>query len=85
MSNISKAALFIGGTLFGSVGFKLLSGRDAKKVYVHAAAAGLRAKDSIMETVTNVQENAADILAAAKDLNEAREARAAEEKAETEI
>ena len=29
-------------------------------------------KDSVMETVTTVQENAADILASAKDLNEAR-------------
>ena len=32
-------------------------------------------KDSLMETVTAVQENAADILAAAKDINEARAAK----------
>ena len=42
-------------------------------------AAGLRMKDSVMETVTTVQENAADILASAKDMNEARAALEAEE------
>ena len=81
MRMYTKLACFVGGTLFGSVGLKLLSSKDAKKVYVHAAAAGLRAKDSVMETVTAVQENAADILASARDLNEARAAREAEEAA----
>ncbi len=72
-------ALFAGGTLFGSVGLKLLCGRDAKKVYSHTTAAVLRAKDSVMRTVSNVQENAADILATAKDINEKRAADAEEE------
>jgi hypothetical protein len=31
-------------------------------------------KDSVMETVTTVQENAADILASAKDINDQRAA-----------
>ena len=75
------AAVFAGGVLFGSVGIKLLTSKDAKKAYIHATAAGLRMKDSVMETVTSVQENAADILASAKELNEAR---AAEESAEVE-
>ena len=79
MSLYNKLALFVGGTLFGSVGIKLLSSKDAKKVYVHATAAGLRMKDSVMETVTNVQENAADVLASAKELNEERAAKEAEE------
>ena len=47
-------------------------GRDAKKAYTHATAAALRMKESVMETVTTVQENAADILASAKDLNAQR-------------
>ena len=81
MSMYTKLACFVGGTLFGSAGLKLLSSKDAKKVYVHVAAAGLRAKDSVMETVTTVQENAADILASARDLNEARAAKEAEEAA----
>ncbi|BFJ85792.1 DUF6110 family protein [Ruthenibacterium sp. CLA-JM-H11] len=79
MSVYSKLACFVGGTLFGSFGIKLLSSKDAKKVYVHATAAGLRMKDSVMETVTNVQENAADVLASAKELNEERAAKEAEE------
>ena len=85
MSVYSKLACFVGGTLFGSFGIKLLSSKDAKKVYVHATAAGLRMKDSVMETVTNVQENAADILASAKDLNEERAAKEAEENAAAKV
>lgn len=81
MSVYTKLACFVGGALFGSFGIKLLSSKDAKKVYVHVAAAGLRMKDSVMETATTVQENAADILASAKDLNEARAAKEAEEAA----
>ena len=65
-------AVFVGGVLFGSAGLKLLSSRDAQKVYTHATAAALRMKESVMETVTTVQENAADILASAKDLNAQR-------------
>lgn len=72
--DIKKIALFAAGTLFGSAGFKLLSSKDAKKAYTHATAAALRMKDSVMQTVTCVQENAADILAAAQDINEARAA-----------
>lgn len=65
-------ALFAGGMLFGSAGFKLLSSKDAKKAYTHVTAAALRVKDSVMETVTTVQENAADVLASAKEINEQR-------------
>ena len=71
--NIYKGvALFAGGVLFGSAGFKLLSSKDAKKAYTHATAAALRMKEAVMETVTSVQENAADILASAKEINEQR-------------
>ena len=81
MSVYTKLACFVGGALFGSFGIKLLSSKDAKKMYVHVAAAGLRMKDSVMETATTIQENAADILASAKDLNEARAAKETEEAA----
>ena len=74
--DIKKIALFAAGTLFGSAGFKLLSSKDAKKAYVHVTAAGLRMKDSVMETVTAVQEQAGDILEDAKAINEARAAKA---------
>lgn len=72
MSIYEKIALFAGGTLFGSVGFKILSSKDARKVYTHTTAAVLRMKDCAMQTVTTVQENAADILADAEDINEQR-------------
>lgn len=69
-----KTAAFLGGALFGSAGIKLLTSRDAKKVYTHATAAVLRVKDYVMETATTVQENCGDILADAKNINEARAA-----------
>ena len=74
MKHYVRLACFVGGTLFGSAGVKLLTSKDAKKAYTHITAAGLRMKDSVMETVTCVQENAADILASAKDINETRAA-----------
>lgn len=85
MSIIPKIACFVGGTLFGSVGIKLLTSKDAKKAYVHVTAAGLRAKDCIMTTVDTVQENANDILASAQDLNEERAAREEAEREAAEI
>ena len=69
-----KIATFVGGALFGSIGIKLLTSKDAKKAYVHTTAAVLRAKDCVMETATAVQENCEDILAEAKSINEARAA-----------
>lgn len=72
MNAYKGLALFAGGVLFGSAGIKLLSSRDAKKAYTHATAAALRMKESVMETVTTVQENAADVLASAKEINEER-------------
>ena len=78
MNTNSKLACFVGGAVFGSLGLKLLTTKEAKNAYVQAAAAGLRIKDCVMETVTTVQENAADIVAEAKELNETREAKIAE-------
>lgn len=72
MKSYSKLIYFVSGVLFGSLGLKLLTSKDAKNAYVHATAAGLRAKDFVMQTVTSVQENAEDIVASAKDLNETR-------------
>ena len=72
-----KIAAFAGGVLFGTAGIKVLSSKDAKKVYTHTTAAVLRAKDSVMETVTTVRENAEDIYADAKAINEQRAQEAA--------
>lgn len=71
--------LFAAGVLFGTAGLKILGSKDAKKVYSHTTAAVLRAKDCVMQAVTNVRENAEDVYADAKDINEHRaEADAAE-------
>lgn len=85
MSFIPKLACFVGGTLFGSAGIKLLTSRDAKNAYVHATAAGLRIRDCVMTTVDTVQENANDILASAADLNTERAEKEAAEREAAEI
>ena len=69
---LKKLGLFAGGVLFGTAGVKILGSEDAKKFYVNCVAAGLRARDCVMTTATNIQENAEDILAEAKQINEAR-------------
>ena len=74
----AKLGLFAGGVLFGTAGIKILSSKDAKKCYTNATAAVLRAKDCVMEAVTNVRENCDDILNDAKDINAERTAADAE-------
>jgi len=69
---LGKWGLFIGGVLFGTAGIKILASKDAKKVYTHATAAVLRAKDCVMEVATNVKENCGDIYDDAKQINEDR-------------
>ena len=74
--NWAKIGLFAAGVLFGTAGIKVLSSKDAKKVYT---AAALRAKECVMTTVTTIKENANDILTDAKEINEQRAADAAAE------
>ena len=64
--------LFAAGLLVGTAGIKLLSSDDAKKAYAHTTAAALRVKDCVMRTVTAVRENAEDVYADAKEINERR-------------
>lgn len=78
---LKNLGVFAGGVLFGTAGVKVLSSKDAKKVYTNCTAAVLRAKDCVMKTATTVQENAEDIFAEAKQINEDR---AAEEAAQVE-
>lgn len=73
---MNKFGIFAGGFLFGTAGLKILASRDAKKVYVHTTAAALRAKDCVMATASTIKENADDILAEAKEINEKRAAEA---------
>ena len=71
---LKNLALFAGGVLFRTAGVKILSSKDVKKVYVEGTAAVLRARDCVMKTAETVQENAEDILAEAKQINERRAA-----------
>lgn len=77
--NGKTTGIFAAGVLFGTAGIKILSSKDAKKVYVHCTAAALRAKECVMKVATNIQENAEDIYAEAQLINEER---AADEKYE---
>ena len=74
MNTTGKIALFVGGTLFGSAGFKLLGSRDARSVYTHVTAAVLRCRDQVMRSVETVQEGCSDIVADARAINEERAA-----------
>ena len=75
---MKKIGMFAAGVLFGTAGLKVLGSKDACKVYAHTTAAALRAKDSVMTTVTAPREGAGDVYADAKAINERRaEAQAA--------
>lgn len=69
-----KLGMFAAGVLFGTAGIKILGSKDAKRVYAQTTAATIRAKESIMSTVTNIKENAGDVLADAKEINARRAA-----------
>jgi exonuclease I len=76
MKKVDKKAtgLFAAGVLFGTAGIKVLSSKDAKKAYTQVTAAALRAKECVMKVAANIQENAEDIYAGAKQINEERAA-----------
>lgn len=71
---LKRLGMFAAGTLFGTAGLRLLTSKDAKKVYAATTAAVIRAKNDVMKTVTNIREGVDDIYADAKDINARREA-----------
>ena len=83
--DIKKTGIFAAGVLFGTAGIKILSSKDAKKVYTQCTAAVLRAKECVMKVATNIQENAEDIYAEAQQINEDRAAKAEYEDAQEEV
>ena len=66
-----KLGVFAAGVAFGTAGIKVLSSKDAKKLYTNCTAAVLRAKECVLKTATKVQENAED-YAEAQQINEDR-------------
>ncbi len=77
--NWKKTGIFAAGVLFGTAGVKVLGSKDAKRVYINCVAAALRAKECVMKTAVTIQENAEDIYAEAKVINEERAAAVSEE------
>ena len=72
MSLYNKLALFVGGRAFSDrLELNCCPAKTLKKHMFTQQPQG----DYVMETVTTVQENASDILASAKDLNEERAAK----------
>ena len=71
--SFKKIGMFALGTLFGSVGIRILSSKDAKKFYTHCTAAVLRAQSDALAVVTTLQENCNDIYEEAKAINEERQ------------
>lgn len=67
------AGILAAGVALGSIGLKILTSRDARELYTRIIAAGLRAKEYTMDTVTNVQEHVEDMVEEAKFINRLRE------------
>lgn len=82
--DMKKTGIFAAGVLFGTAGIKILSSKDAKKVYTNCTAAVLRAKECVMKTANTIQENAEDIYEEAKIINQERAAEAEAEVCEDE-
>ncbi len=65
MTDFDKIGIFAAGMWFGAEGIKLLSCKEAKKVYDYWTAEALRAKDYI-------KENAGEVYEEAKQINKKR-------------
>ena len=80
---LKNVAVFAGGVLFGTAGVKVLGSQDAKKLYINCLAAGLRAKECVMTTASNIQANAKEINRARAEEAFGEEEEAAEDFTET--
>ena len=62
------------GVVLGTYGLKILTSRDAKKLYTQGTAAVFRMKDEVLKDVSTLRENCSDIAADAREINEQRQA-----------
>ena len=76
--NWDKVGIFTGGVLFGTAGIKILSSKDAKKVYTQTAAAAMRAQSCVsliflrifrLPNVIRVPREKASVLSAKKSID----------------
>ena len=70
--NLLSARLVGYGVLLGTVGVKILTSDDAKKLYTHCTAAAMRGVDEVSKVYTALKENCEDIGVDAKEINEKR-------------
>ncbi len=68
----TKTRFLAYGFLLGSAGLKILASKDAKKVYTQITAAGMRCADEALRIADELRENAEDIVADARQINEER-------------
>lgn len=61
---------FLGGLLVGTVGLKLLGSRDAKRLYAHLIAGGMKIKDTLDSSVEGVRASYDDVMADARSIYE---------------
>ncbi len=58
------------GFLLGTAGVKILTSREAKKLYTKTAALGMRCADDVLQTVQELRENCEDIIEDARVIND---------------
>ena len=66
-------ATFVGGVVLGGLGITSCASKKGRRALTKLTACGLRVKDGIMDGVDRVQAEAEDIVAEAKEINQARE------------
>ena len=66
--NLLSARLVGYGVLLGTVGVKILTSDDAKKLYTHCTAAAMRGVDEVAKVYTALKENCEDIGVDAKEI-----------------
>lgn len=65
-----KSSLFLSGVVFGTAGLKLLASKEAKNIYSKTIAKSYKMKDCINNSVSNVKQQADDVLQDAKFIYE---------------
>ena len=76
--NWTKTRFLAYGFLLGSAGMKMLTSKDAKKVYTKVTAAGMRCADETLRIAEELRENVEDIASDARQINEERRQEEAE-------
>ncbi len=70
--NGKRIGFLAGGILLGTAGISVLKSQEARKAYTCVTAAFLRAKDGVMDCVSDIQEGVMDVYMDAIGKNNAR-------------